>query len=44
MFKLFRRSYKYLVAKLTGNFNEGRSEGPTRRAITEAREQDQRLP
>lgn len=44
MFKLFRRSYKYIVAKLTGTFNEKADpKVQLEQAITEAREQDRRL-
>ncbi len=44
MFKLFRRAYKYVVAKLTGSFNEKADpKVQLEQAITEAREQDQRL-
>ena len=44
MFKLIRRAYKYVVAKLTGSFNEKADpKVQLEQAITEAREQDQRL-
>jgi len=44
MFKLIRRGYKYVVAKLTGSFNEKADpKVQLEQAITEAREQDQRL-
>lgn len=44
MFKLFRRAYKYAVAKLTGSFNEKADpKVQLEQAIAEAREQDQRL-
>ena len=44
MFKLFRRAYKYVVAKLTGSFNEKADpKVQLEQAIAESREQDQRL-
>jgi phage shock protein A len=44
MFKLLRRSWKYLTAKLTGSFNEKADpKVQLEQAITEAREQDRRL-
>lgn len=44
MFKLFRRAYKYVVAKLTGSFNEKADpKVQLEQAILEAREQDRRL-
>jgi phage shock protein A len=44
MFRLLRRSWKYLVAKLTGRFNEAADpKVQLEQAITEAREQDRRL-
>jgi phage shock protein A len=44
MFKLIRRSWKYLTAKLTGSFNEKADpKVQLEQAITEAREQDRRL-
>jgi phage shock protein A len=44
MFKLMRRSWNYLVAKLTGKFNESADpKVQLEQAITEAREQDRRL-
>ncbi len=44
MFKLIRRWWKYLTAKLTGSFNEKADpKVQLEQAITEAREQDRRL-
>lgn len=44
MFKLLRRTWKYLTAKLTGSFNEKADpKVQLEQAITEAREQDRRL-